>query len=210
MFITRRRSTLIPLILFSLLLLVAGIESFYKPFHMNGHSMSPTISADDYIIVDKQAYRNDHLPERGDVVIFKLPKQPSIQHVKRIMGMPGDHIQVKGGIVYINGAPLNRQPLGNVIYSDENPAHTHPISSFSETLPEGKVITILKETGGGTLDNTQEFIVPPNNYFMLGDSRDHSADSVIPNIGYIPRENITGKALLIFRHMHQFTNQPIN
>lgn len=199
------------------LVLALGFRSLaYEPFHIPTGSMKSTLLVGDYLFVSKYSYGYSRYsfpfglplfggrvmelnqPKRGDVVVFRYPSKPHIDFIKRLIGLPGDRIQLKEGIVYINGEALKRQPLTNYA-DDENKSNVKSVPRFSETLPEGKVISILKEYKMGSADDTQLFIVPPKHYFMMGDNRDNSHDSrYLDDVGYIPEENLVGRAEVIF------------
>jgi signal peptidase I len=137
-------------------------------------------------------------PERGDVVVFKLPTDNSTDYIKRVIGLPGDHIQMKNGILFINGQPVPRRRIQDYLYQ-EGPGMTIPLAQYIETLPNGVQHRIIEMGDNGPLDNTQEYVVPPGDYFMMGDNRDNSTDSrVLSQVGYVPGENIIGKAQIIF------------
>jgi signal peptidase I len=199
------------------LLLALLFRSFaFEPFHIPSGSMKDTLLVGDYLFVSKYTYGysrfsfplslpifkgrilDSHKPQRGDVVVFRVPSDTRIDFIKRIIGLPGDQVQVKGGIVYINGAPLPRTPTGE--FADaENPSNVKSIKRFAETLPEGKVIGILKQYEHGAADDTQLFNIPPGHYFMMGDNRDNSHDSrYLNDVGYVPEENLVGRAEIIF------------
>lgn len=187
----------------------------FEPFNIPSSSMVPNLLIGDFLFVSKFSYGYSaksigyglidfpgriaaKLPERGDVIVFKLPTDPSIDYIKRLIGLPGDRIQMIHGRLYINGQMLDRQPLGEMHYSDQN----HPDQIFQryiETLPNGVKHIIVEESDEGPLDNTGEYIVPPGHYFMMGDNRDNSQDSrVMSAVGFVPYENLVGKADIIF------------
>ena len=190
----------------------------FEPFHIPSGSMKNTLMIGDYLFVSKFSYGYSRFsfplglpdfdgrilefekPKRGDIVVFRVPTNTHVDFIKRIMGLPGDKIQVKEGIVYINGNALKRDPLPDETdYTDNHTAKS--ISAYAETLPEGKVIHILKQynKGDGPADDTQVYEVPPDHYFMMGDNRDNSRDSrYLDEVGFVPAQNIVGRASIIF------------
>jgi len=187
----------------------------YEPFNIPSGSMVPTLLVGDYLFVSKFSYGYSryslpfglplfsgriffHSPERGDVVVFKLPTDNSTDYIKRVIGLPGDHIQMKNGILYLNGQPVPRKRIEDYLYQEGNGAII-PLAQYIETLPNGVQHRIIEMSDNGPLDNTQEYVVPPGDYFMMGDNRDNSQDSrVLSAVGYVPAENLIGKAQFIF------------
>lgn len=195
----------------------------FEPFHIPSGSMKDNLLVGDYLFVSKYAYGYSRYsfpfgqpafegrvaqlqkPERGDVVVFRLPRNTRIDYIKRIIGMPGDTLQVRGGTLYINGAPLPREQLGT-FDDDEDPRHIVAIPRYRETLPGGKEISILKKKPGELPaefgfdpNNTPVYEVPQGHYFMMGDNRDNSRDSRFLNeVGFVPEANIVGRAEIIF------------
>lgn len=187
---------------------------FFEPFHIPSSSMKPTLLIGDYIFVSKFSYGYSRYsfpfgvkffegrlwysaPKRGDVAVFRLPSNPSINYVKRIVGLPGDTIQVREGTIYINNKRIEKVSDG--IFNDETyGVPTVEIARFLETLPEGKVIETLDQRESD-VDDTGIYQVPKGHYFMMGDNRDNSQDSRFQNlVGYVPEENLVGKALYVF------------
>jgi len=172
--------------------------------------MLPTLAPGDYFFTSKFAYGYNKYsfpndfgpvegafrkpPQRGDVAIFRFPSNPKIDYVKRVIGLPGDRIQMKEEILYLNGVAVPRVRLGEFSFDeyDEN----LPIE-YEETLPGGKAYSIIESFQDSRGDNTREFVVPAGHYFMMGDNRDNSADRRF-DVGFVPEENIYAKATLVF------------
>jgi signal peptidase I len=185
----------------------------FQPFTIPSGSMMPTLLVGDYIFVNKFAYGYSKYslpfspdifsgrifasePKRGDIVVFRFPPNPDVDYIKRLVGLPGDHIQVKDDILYINGKPVPRTPDG-AFNSDYKLDPGQDVPIFRETFDNGKNFDTLDESPNSRGDNTQEFIVPEGHYFMMGDNRDNSLDSRF-DVGYVPAENLVGRASIIF------------
>jgi signal peptidase I len=138
-------------------------------------------------------------PERGDIVVFRLPRDPSQTYVKRVIGLPGDRIQMIQGQLYINGKVVPRRPIGPA-GAEEN-GRPWSATKYVETLPNGRTHEILKVSDYAPLNTTPEFLVPQDNFFMMGDNRDNSLDSRVPaekgGVGFVPAENLVGRAQLV-------------
>ena len=201
-----------------------GVRTFgYEPFNIPSGSMIPTLLIGDYLFVSKFSYGYSkftvtfgwplfdgrvlaHDPKRGDVAVFKLPRDGKTDYIKRIIGLPGDRIQMIGGVLHINGTPVKLERLEDVVANNHLGRQTH-IAQYLETLPGGKVHRIFKEGNTGPLDNTQVFVVPPQHYFMMGDNRDNSLDSRVPSaVGFVPEENLVGRAEFIFFSLEEGTH----
>ena len=178
------------------LVLALIIRTFIvQSFHIPSGSMIPTLLVGDFILVDKVTYRF-RPPERGDVVVFHFPLNEDVYYIKRIVGIPGDRIQVKDGVLYVNGKPCRYQPLGKYTYYEKGEFHTGEL--YYEFLPrkkgEFKKHFVLKTGIQG--DNTEVFTVPQGKYFMMGDNRNNSYDSRY--WGFVDRDKIVGIARIIF------------
>ena len=196
-------------------LLCAGIvRSFlFEPFHIPSSSMKPNLLIGDYIFVAKYSYGYsrysfpfgfdlfegriwESAPKRGDVAVFRLPSTPSINYVKRIIGLPGDKIQMRDGTLFINEVAVEK--ISDGIFADGDEIRSE-VKQFLETLPEGKIVKILDQMSDTPQDNTGIYEVPQDHYFMMGDNRDNSQDSrFLAQVGYVPKENLVGRATVIF------------
>jgi signal peptidase I len=182
----------------------------YQPFSIPTASMQSTLMIGDYFVASKFAWGLGKysfpipLPINGRILAFAEPKQGDIavfhneptgdDYIKRIIGMPGDKIQMKQGRLYINDVELQRVEVGTGSDVDSN-ADPQPVTLYNETLPNGVVHTIQEISDDQPLDNTAPYVVPPGHFFMMGDNRDRSADSrVLSQVGYVPAGNIIGKA----------------
>jgi len=187
----------------------------FQPFYIPSGSMRPTLLIGDYLFAAKYAYGYSHYslpfspnlfsgriwssePERGDVAIFRNtdPNNP-VDYIKRVIGLPGDRIQMVDGELYINDKPVARQKLGIVRNHDVTGVRNDPVTVYRETLDNGVSYDVLDLVENTSADNTREFVVRPGHYFMMGDNRDDSNDSRF-NVGNVPAENLIGRANLIF------------
>jgi signal peptidase I len=182
--------------------------------------MIPTLLVGDYLFVSKYSYGYSRfsmplspplfsgrifgrVPARGDVAVFKLPRDTSTDYIKRIIGLPGDRIQMRGGQLYVNGERVARRDAG--LYTAEGDGPAMQLKRYAETLPGSpanpatKQHFILKADDNQPLDNTQEFLIPADHVFAMGDNRDNSLDSRVLNaVGFIPIENLVGRAEFIW------------
>lgn len=200
---------------FLAILIALIIRSFWlEPFRIPSGSMYPTLRVGDYLFVTKYSYGYSRYsfpfglplfkgriwykePKRGDVVVFKFPQNTHTDFIKRIIGLPGDKVQVKHGRLYINGEKINREEQGRYIV-DEYVTIPEFYHLYEESLPNGVKHQIIEITDKERIvDNTDEFEVPKDSFFVMGDNRDRSDDSRI-SVGFVPKENLVGKAKFIF------------
>ena len=189
----------------------------FQPFNIPANSMAPTLLVGDHFFVSKYAYGYTHYslpfsprlfsgrifgsaPARGDVVVFRLPREDTVDYIKRVVGLPGDRIQIRDGLLHINGTPVTRERVTDFTGEDTCGTTTaRGIKRWRETLPNGVSYETLDCVENGFYDNTPVYTVPANHFFVLGDNRDNSTDSrVLSQIGYIPLENFIGRAGMIF------------
>jgi signal peptidase I len=196
--------------------MVCATTAIAQPFYVPSGSMEPTIQIGDALLGSKFAYgysryslpygmgpQSAHrlfgrLPHRGDVVVFRLPRDPEVTYVKRVVGLPGDRLQMVHGRLFLNGraVPLKRAGTGQV---EEEDGSRHAVARYIETLPGGGGGHPIFKTGwNGPLDNTALFVVPKGHVFMMGDNRDNSLDSRVAaadgGVGMVPVENLVARA----------------
>jgi signal peptidase I len=222
-------------------LIAVGFRSFaYEPFNIPSESMLPNLLVGDYLFVSKFSYGYSRYsfpfgfppfsgrvlegaPERGDVVVFKWPKDDRTDYIKRVIGLPGDQIQMRGGVLYINGQMVPKKRVADAVIpvSENSDCLEFPMfrqveangeavcrfPQFEETLPNGRVVKtldLIQDDPYNPRDNTRVFIVPEGHYFMMGDNRDDSTDSRVslnepqPGVGFVPAENLVGRAEMLF------------
>ncbi len=187
----------------------------FEPFNIPSGSMIPTLLVGDYLFVSKYSYgySRHSLPlslplipgrlfmspvERGDVAVFKLPSDNKTDYIKRIVGLPGDRIQVTGGRLLINGKMVKRKRVEDFVFTDDL-GRIVRLAQFTETLPNGIEHRIVERSDNGQLDNTPVYTVPVGHYFAMGDNRDNSLDSrVLSGVGFVPAQNLVGRADILF------------
>jgi signal peptidase I len=213
---------IIVLVVLACLVLFGERAFLYQPFNIPSGSLIPSLLVGDYVFVSKFSYGYsryslpaplDRLagssgrlfgasPQRGDMVVFKLPRDGQTDYIKRVIGLPGDKIQVIHGRLSINGQIVERTPLPPYAIADH---FDQPLAAphYMETLPGGVSHEIIQLDGDdGFFSNTAVFEVPPGNYFMMGDNRDNSLDSRVAadkdGVGFVPFDNLVGRAEIIF------------
>nr|WP_289851993.1 signal peptidase I [Rhizobium sp. SSA_523] len=204
----------IKVIIQALLLAMVIRTVLFQPFTIPSGSMMPTLLVGDYIFVNKFAYGFSRYslpfspdlfsgrilqfsePKRGDVIVFRLPTDPDVDYIKRLIGLPGDRVQMIDGVLQVNGEPVPKQPDGTFT-SDYRLDPGSDVPVFRETLDNGKSFDTLDQSPNSRGDNTREFVVPEGHYFFMGDNRDNSLDSRF-DVGYVPAENLVGRASVIF------------
>ncbi len=199
-------------------LIAIGIRTIaFEPFNIPSGSMIPTLLVGDYLFVSKYSYGYSRfsmplapnlftgrifgkLPERGDVAVFKWPKDDQTDYIKRIVGLPGDKLQMRSGNLFINGTLVPRKMVGD--YTADDQGSRTVAKEYTETLPNGRLHEILKMYEEGGLNTTEEFVVPAGHVFAMGDNRDNSSDSRLKisegGVGFVPFENLVGRAEFIF------------
>jgi len=185
----------------------------YASFHIPSGSMEPTLEVGDRVFVNKftfgynrySAYFDpaflpedrlfEGLPDRGDVVVFTLPNRGSIDFIKRVIGLPGDRVQMRGGRLYINGELVAREAVRDLTYRNYDGGTPTRVTEYIETLPGGVQHKIYERTDRALWDNTPEYLIPEDHYFMMGDNRDGSSDSRnIRSMGFVPAKYLMGRA----------------
>ncbi|MFP6771440.1 MAG: signal peptidase I [Alphaproteobacteria bacterium] len=187
----------------------------YEPFNIPSGSMLPTLLIGDYVFVAKFPYgyskhsmplspplfdgRINEAPViRGDIAVFKLPTDNSTDYIKRIMGLPGDRLKMKDGVLHINGRAVKRERVEDFVQKHSGARYAR-VRQYRETLPNGRSYLTLDLQPRGMADNTNVYVVPAEHYFAMGDNRDDSTDSrFLDHVGFIPAENLVGRADMIF------------
>ncbi len=200
-------------IVYAILIAIVIRTLWFEPFKIPSGSMYPTLYVGDYLFVSKYTYGySKHSlpwsiplfegriwkdsPKRGDVVVFKYPRDNRTDFIKRVIGLPGDTIKLENGRLFINGKKVEREQIEDFVMRDRN-GNAERYRQYVETLPGGVKHRILEISDSEDNDEFSEVKVPQGTYFMMGDNRDRSDDSRV-NVGFVPEENLVGKARFLF------------
>ena len=204
-------------VFYAVLIALAIRTIAFEPFNIPSGSMIPTLLVGDYLFVSKYSYGYSRhslplslplipgpgrvfmsSPERGDVAVFKLPSDDRTDYIKRIVGLPGDRVQMRAGRLHLNDLMVPRRRVEDYVFTDGF-GRIRGIPQFVETLPGGREYRILEIGDGAELDETPVYTVPEGHYFAMGDNRDNSLDSrALEGVGFVPAENLVGRAEVLF------------
>jgi signal peptidase I len=203
-------------IVYALLIALVLRVVLFQPFTIPSASMEPTLLEGDYIIVSKYSYGFSrfslpvsppishgrlfgHEPQRGDIIVFKLPRDPRMDYIKRLIGLPGDKVQIKHGTVFINDKAIPQKASGTT--DIDIGGFSQKADMFQETMPNGRQYMTYQVNPDDPAENTDPYLVPKGEYFFMGDNRDNSLDSRFApendGVGFVPFENLEGRAQLI-------------
>ena len=205
--------------LFKTLLIAGSIAIFFRsiffePFNIPSGSMIPSLLVGDYLFVSKYSYGYskysfpfgvvpitnrifEKSPKRGDIIVFRKPGDETIDYIKRLVALPNDTVQVKNGVLYINKKMVERTK-SNVGVMKNNFGDEKIFTQYKETFDGLNFHEIIEASDQDLFDDTIEFKVPDNHFFFMGDNRDNSRDSRSPEVGFVPKRNLIGKAQIIF------------
>ncbi len=200
-------------VVYAILIAIVIRTLWFEPFKIPSGSMYPTLYVGDYLFVSKYTYGYskhslpwsmplfegrvwDDAPARGDVVVFKYPRDNRTDFIKRVIGLPGDKIKLEEGRLFINGKRVEREQIEDFVMRN-NLGNAERYRQYIETLPGGVKHRVLEISDHEDNDDFSEVEVPQGNYFMMGDNRDRSDDSRV-NVGFVPEENLVGKARFLF------------
>ena len=220
-------------IFYAVIIAIIFRSLLFEPYNIPSGSMLPNLLIGDYLFVSKFSYGYSRFsfpfgvvplpenrvfaaePERGDVIVFKLPSNTSINYIKRVIGLPGDRLQMKDRKLFLNGHLVNQYNDGKFKLVHNN-QYEQFLDKYKEKLDNGRSYSILNLNDFQPLDNTKEFIVPDSHYYMMGDNRDNSLDSRANGGWFVPFENLVGKGNFIFfsisgdTRFWQFWRWPLN
>lgn len=171
----------------------ANFQPGWRSFHAASESNMPTLLASDYFLADVRD--PGALPTYGDVIVFAMPRSPRVVYVKRVIGLPGDLVQMRKGVLYLNDKPVPRETSGSVSF--RTPPTGSTFTEYRETLPNGHSYRII-QTPDGPSQTTEAFKVPPGSLFVLGDNRENSLDSRFEQFGYVPAAGVIGHVDTIY------------